>query len=157
MDWSNNVNTAIENISAEENKPFENVISTLKTMRKEADVIVVSSVTKDAIETEWKKVGLIDYVDAVFTQEFGSKTESISFVQKQGDYKNEHVLKVGDSPGDLKAAQDNHVFFYPIIANQEEKSWIELRDVYFGKFIAEEFTGVQEELIDKFFNELKEN
>ena len=41
-------------------------------------------------------------------------------------YKQEKCLMVGDAPGDCKAAEENGIFFYPILVNQEQSSWEQL-------------------------------
>lgn len=154
IDWSYNVNDAIEKIPREKNKPFDNVLPTLKEIAKKANIVVISSATEDAIKQEWSKAGLMDYIDAVFTQEFGTKTESIAHAVAQGNYEKHKVIKIGDALGDLQAARDNNVYFYPIIAKKEEQSWINFRDEYFQKFIMGEYNQVQDKLINKFISEL---
>ena len=38
-------------------------------------------------------------------------------------YNKENVLMCGDAPGDLKAAETNEVFYYPILVKKEKDSW----------------------------------
>ena len=46
-------------------------------------------------------------------------------VLKKG-YAPDHVVMVGDAPGDQAAAQKNGVWFYPILVRHEAESWAEL-------------------------------
>ena len=43
---------------------------------------------------------------------------------------------VGDSPGDLAAAEQNQVSFYPILVGKETESWKNLKDSFSQKFIS---------------------
>ena len=42
-------------------------------------------------------------------------------------YSPDHVVMLGDALGDLKAAEANHVHFYPIIPTKEAESWERLQ------------------------------
>ena len=42
-------------------------------------------------------------------------------------YAPDHVLMVGDAPGDCDAAEKNGVWYYPILVRREAESWAELR------------------------------
>ncbi|HHY08197.1 MAG TPA: HAD family hydrolase [Corynebacteriales bacterium] len=154
IDWSYNVNDVIKKIPRKKNESFKNVLPALQEIAKKANIVVVSTATKDAVQTEWTKAGLMGYVDAVFTQEFGSKTESIAHAKAVGNYEDDKMIKIGDAPGDLEAARNNHAYFYPIIAMKEEESWIDFRNEYFEKFINGQYNEVQDQLIDKFLSEL---
>ena len=59
--------------------------------------------------------------------EAGSKAHCIAEMLKFG-YAPDHVLMVGDAPGDCDAAEKNGVWYYPILVNSEQESWIELRE-----------------------------
>ena len=52
----------------------------------------------------------------------GSKAHCISELLKKG-YAKECVLMVGDAPGDLAAAEENGVAFYPVLVRFEKESW----------------------------------
>ena len=150
-EWSLNVNDKIKSIPKEKNKSFNGVYETLKLISEKADVAIVSSANLEAVKEEWTKENLIDFVDVICTQEFGTKKESIEYLLKTGGYEKEHVLKIGDAPGDLKAARDNGVYFYPIIAKEEENSWKNLKETYLDKFFNEEYEEVDKELEEKFY------
>ena len=63
---------------------------------------------------------------------------------------------VGDAPGDLKAARENDVAFYPILPGKEEFSWNRLRTEAFKRLIAGTYQGeYQKQLIEEFEDLLK--
>ena len=60
----------------------------------------------------------------------------------------------GDALGDLQAAKDNGVLFYPIVAGREGESWKRLHDEALGKFLNGDYAGDYEEALLKEFREL---
>ena len=73
-------------------------------------------------------------------------------------YEADHVLMIGDAPGDMKAAKANNALFYPINPGDEPASWKQFHDEGFDKFIDGEYAGAYEEkLIAKFDECLPEN
>ena len=44
---------------------------------------------------------------------------------KKKGYAADHILMVGDAPGDKAAAETNGVWYYPILVRHEEDSWRE--------------------------------
>ena len=93
-------------------------------MRDFADIAIVSSANRDAVEEEWEKFGLMNLVDLVLCQDVGSKAHCIAELKKKG-YADDHILMVGDAPGDKAAAESNGVFYYPILVRHETESWEE--------------------------------
>ena len=71
---------------------------------------------------EWEKFGLLEHTDIVLAQNAGSKAFCISELLKKG-YDNKKVVMCGDAPGDLKAAESNKIYYFPILVKNEEKSW----------------------------------
>ena len=64
---------------------------------------------------------------------------------------------IGDAPGDFKAAQHNNCLFYPILPDQEDKSWKRFFDEGIDKFLNGSFAGdYQQELLDEFVASLPE-
>ena len=62
---------------------------------------------------------------------------------------------IGDAPGDLKAAEKNGVFFYPILVGKEDCSWDRLRTEAISKLMDGSFGGeYQEKLKREFFENL---
>ena len=46
-------------------------------------------------------------------QEYGTKAEHLALAAK-GKYADDHILMIGDAPGDFKAAKSNGVLYFPI-------------------------------------------
>lgn len=122
LKWSENVNEAIKKLPQSEIKPFPLVKEALKLAHEKADVAIVSSANLGAVLDEWEKHGLLEHTDIVLTQNVGSKTFCISELLKKG-YDNKKVVMCGDAPGDLKAAESNKIYYFPILVKNEEKSW----------------------------------
>ena len=91
-----------------------------------ADVAVVSSANPQALEEEWNRYGLMEYVDVLLAQDMGSKSHCIKELLKKG-YESSHALMIGDALGDYEAAEKNGIFFYPILVKNEGDSWEECR------------------------------
>lgn len=124
LNWSYAVNRAIAELPWEVKKAFPGVREGFEAVRSFADIAVVSSANRDAVEEEWMKFGLLDQVDLVLCQDVGSKAHCIAELKKKG-YAEDHILMVGDAPGDKAAAEQNSVFYYPILVRKEVESWIE--------------------------------
>ncbi len=125
LSWSKAVNTKIVDLPEELKVPYDGVREGLAAAHIFADVAVVSSANRDAVEKEWGSHGLLDHVDIVLAQDCGSKAHCISEMLKFG-YSPDKVLMIGDAPGDSDAAEANGVFYYPILVNKESESWQEL-------------------------------
>jgi hydroxymethylpyrimidine pyrophosphatase-like HAD family hydrolase len=122
LKWSENVNSSIKELPESEIKPFPLVKEALKLAHEKADIAIVSSANLGAVLDEWEKHSLLEHTDIVLTQNVGSKAFCISELLKKG-YNKENVLMCGDAPGDLKAAETNEVFYYPILVKKERESW----------------------------------
>lgn len=96
----------------------------LAAAHQAADVAIVSSANREAVEEEWTRCGLLPSVDVLCCQDSGSKAACIAQLKAKG-YDPAHILMVGDAPGDQAAAQKNGVLFYPILARHEAESWAE--------------------------------
>jgi phosphoglycolate phosphatase-like HAD superfamily hydrolase len=116
-----------------------------------ADMIVVSQTPLEALEREWEENGMTPYVNLIAGQEHGTKSEHIHYATEGKGYDSDKILKVGDAPGDYKAAMDNHAFFYPIVPGSEERSWNRLVTEGLNKFFSGTFAGeYQQMLIEEF-------
>ncbi len=51
--------------------------------------------------------------------------------------------------GDLQAAMDNNIYFYPILVNNEVESWKDINPAI-EKFLNGDYDIMQNELISKF-------
>ena len=101
---------------------FPHVVEALEKFAEFADIVIVSATPKEAIIREWEEHDLLKYTKEVCGQEDGSKAACIRKAA-EGKYAPDHVLMIGDALGDHKAASENGVLFYPILPNEEEKSW----------------------------------
>ena len=124
LSWSKKVNAAIDALPESDKKPFPGVAEALVAAHQAADVAIVSSANREAVEEEWTRCGLLPSVDVLCCQDSGSKAACIAQLKAKG-YDPAHILMVGDAPGDQAAAQKNGVLFYPILARHEADSWAE--------------------------------
>lgn len=140
LHWSHEVNKNIVSLTEEMKVPFAGAKEGLAAAHTFADVAVVSSANRDAVDEEWNTHKLYDHVDIVLAQDCGSKTYCIGEMLKFG-YALDHVLMVGDAPGDCDAAAANGVLYYPILVNREEESWTELRETALRYFRIGTYAG----------------
>lgn len=155
LSWSKAVNASVNQLPEEEKRPFEGVKEALALAHEKADVAIVSSANPDAVLEEWERFGLLEYTDIVLAQDAGSKAYCIGELLKAG-YEKDHVLMCGDAPGDLKAAEQNGVFYYPILVRLEKESWDEFRESALGKLLEGSYEGdYQQEKINAFVENLR--
>jgi hypothetical protein len=87
---------------------------------------------------------------AIAGQEMGKKAVHLELAAK-GRYAPDHILMIGDAPGDLKAARAVDALFYPINPGQEEASWQRFYDHAVHRFLAGDYAGSYERnLIEDF-------
>ena len=132
LNWSKAVNAAIVELDEALKIPYDGAKEGLAAAHAFADVAMVSSANRDAVEEEWGKFGLLEHTDIVLAQDVGSKAACIKEMLKFG-YDPKKVVMVGDAPGDCDAAEKNGVHYYPILVNHEKESWDEAIAVAFGK------------------------
>lgn len=125
--WSEAVNKAIGELPEEEVRPFDNVKETISRLHDTCDIAIVSSANYEAVKEEWSRFGILEYIDVLLAQNAGSKKSCIGRLLTWG-YEKEHVMMVGDAPGDMEAAKGNGVFYYPILVGNEAKSWSGLEE-----------------------------
>ena len=130
--WSKAVNAAIVALDETLKVPYAGAAEGLAAAHSFADVAMVSSANRDAVEEEWGKFGLLSHTDIVLAQDIGSKAACIAEMLKFG-YDPEKVLMIGDAPGDRDAAMKNGVHYFPILVNHEKESWDEAISVAFAK------------------------
>lgn len=154
LSWSVKVNARINELSFEQKRPFGGVKEGLSYAHQYADVVIVSSANRQAVEEEWGLYGLLEHVDLVLAQDTGSKTHCIEELVKKG-YDHSHVLMTGDAPGDYEAAKKNEVLFYPILVRRERESWGEFKESAVPKLIEGGYEGAyQEEKLRAFTDNL---
>ena len=132
LNWSKEVNKAIVALDEALKVPYDGAKEGLAAAHAFADVAMVSSANRDAVEEEWGKFGLLEHTDIVLAQDVGSKAACIKEMLKFG-YDLDKVVMIGDAPGDCDAAEKNGVHYYPILVNHEKESWDEAVAVAFGK------------------------
>jgi len=149
LKWSKAVNETVAKI-VRGVPPFPFVRESLEKISNAADAIVVSATPCDALKREWDEHDISKYVRVIAGQEMGTKKEHLAFAAV-GKYKPDHILMVGDAPGDMKAARANNALFYPINPGNEDISWERFYNEAFDKFINGEYAGDYEKsLIDEF-------
>lgn len=132
LSWSKAVNAAIVKLPEELKIPYEGAKEGLAAAHTFADVAMVSSANRDAVEEEWGKFGLLEHTDIVLAQDVGSKAACIAEMLKFG-YDQKNVVMIGDAPGDCDAAEKNGVWYFPILVNHEKASWEEAITTAFDK------------------------
>lgn len=131
--WSNAVNQHIHDYKGDTHT-FESVPESLKKLYQLGKIWIVSSANKEAVQSEWQEHGLIHYVDVLFCQDKGKKEDALAQLLTEG-YTHSEILMIGDSPGDLKAAEVNQVGFYPILVGKEKQSWTRLAEQVASDFV----------------------
>lgn len=152
LSWSKAVNAAIVKLPEELKKPFDGAKEGLAAASEFADVAIVSSANRDAVVEEWTKFKLLDHVDIMLAQDMGSKAHCIAEMLKFG-YDPQKVLMVGDAPGDMDAAAQNGVHYYPILVRHEAESWAHIPDA-FTKLRAGEYDGAEKGYVESFLRNL---
>ena len=153
LSWSKAVNAAIVKLPEELKVPYDGAKEGLAAAHQFADVAMVSSANRDAVEEEWGKFGLLQHTDIVLAQDVGSKAACIKEMLKFG-YDLDKVVMIGAAPGDCDAAEKNGVHYYPILVNHEKESWDEAIAVAFGKLQSGEYAAYGAEMKRKFLQNL---
>jgi len=136
--------------------PFPFLRESLQKLQDHADMIVVSATPVEALTREWKEHNIDQYVRIIAGQEMGKKAEHLMMAAK-GKYADNHILMIGDAPGDLRAARANNARFYPINPGHEEESWQRFYEEVLDIFLAGEYTREYEaKLIEEFDKYLPE-
>ena len=149
--WSLAVNATIKDM-VYGIPPFPYVRESLEYLADKADMIVVSQTPNEALEREWKEHGIDRYVRVIAGQEMGKKEEHLALAIK-GQYAPDHVLMIGDAPGDREAAQKNNTLFFPVNPGHEEASWQLFYEEAMHKFLAGEYAGEYEDRLIAKLNE----
>ncbi len=140
--WSKTVDEAIEDM-VHGVPPFPWVRESLQKMQGKVDLMVVSATPLEALEREWGEHGIAQYMTVIAGQEMGTKKQHLQFAAK-GKYEDNHILLMGDAPGDHEAAKAVDVLFYPINPGSEDQSWKRFHDEALGKFLDGTYEGEYE-------------
>ena len=144
LDWSVAVNQDI----ADNMGPvpyFEGVREALGTLRERADLVVVSLSPHHALQSEWGGAGLDGLVDAIAGFDVGGKPRQIGLAMEQSGVKAERVILIGDAPGDLRAARECGIAFYPTLPGRESECWKQFAAEDFELFRQGGYRGEREE------------
>lgn len=156
LEWSEDVNRMIGEI-VHDVPPFPFVRETLGALKGKADIMVVSATPGEALVREWEEHGLVESVDLIAGQEMGTKKEHLALAAGPERYARDHVLMIGDAPGDQRAAEANHALFYPIVPGAEDESWQRLYEEALPRFFNQTYGGeYQSGLISRFEKVLPE-
>jgi phosphoglycolate phosphatase-like HAD superfamily hydrolase len=153
--WSERVNWSVGEI-VKGIPPFLGVNDCLQRLYGKADVVVVSATPIEALKREWSEHRIAHFARLICGQEQGAKTEHIQETAKH--YPANHVLMIGDAPGDLSAARANGILFYPVIPGEEDASWEAFHHEGIARFLEESYSGDYEaRLIERFEGVLPED
>ena len=153
LSWSKAVNASIVALDESLKVPYNGAKEGLAAAHTFADVAMVSSANRDAVEEEWGKFGLLEYTDIVLAQDIGSKAACIAAMLRFG-YDPDKVVMIGDAPGDCDAAEKNGVHYYPILVNHEKQSWDEAICVAFGKLQSGDYAAYGAQKKQEFLSNL---
>lgn len=123
--------------------PFPGVRESMQKLQGRADMMVVSTTASDALRREWNEHGLAQYMAVIAGQDMGTKKQHLQFAAK-GKYPDDHILMIGDAPGDCEAAHAVNALFYPIEPGAEEMSWQRFHDEASEKFLNGTYAGAYE-------------
>jgi len=140
--WSEGVNASIADM-VHGVPPFPFVRESLQALADNADIIVVSATPGEALRREWAEHDIARYAAVIAGQEMGSKAEHLKLAAA-GKYPADHVLMVGDAPGDLKAARANGFLFFPVSPGAEDASWQLFYEEAMGRFLSGAYAGAYE-------------
>lgn len=150
--WSKTVDEAIEDM-VHGVPPFPCVRESLQKMQGQVDLMVVSATPLEALEREWGEHGIAQYMTVIAGQEMGTKKQHLQFAAK-GKYEDNHILLMGDAPGDRDAAKSSDVLFYPINPGSEDRSWQRFHDEALERFLNGTYEGDYEAALMNEFEKL---
>jgi phosphoglycolate phosphatase-like HAD superfamily hydrolase len=149
LTWSRAINDAVRNVATDV-QPFPFVRESLAKLHGVADVVCISATPHEALEREWRNADLERRVAAIAGQEMGSKRKQLESVAA-GRYPPGQVLMVGDALGDLAAAREAGVLFYPILPARESESWRRFNEVIIDLFLEGRYTTqIESDLVAEF-------
>lgn len=153
IDWSNLTNKKII-LHQDKVKPFAKVKECMLELSKEFKIIIISSANNKAVIHEWEKFGLLPLCDEICTQEMGTKDDCIRKMINK--IRPSDAIMLGDAVGDMEAAKQNNISFYPINPRYENESWSCFLNVYSKNFKEGTYKQKEKDVINKFVTILKE-
>jgi phosphoglycolate phosphatase-like HAD superfamily hydrolase len=140
--WTTGVNASVADM-VHGVPPFPYVRESLEFLANRADLIVVSATPLEALTREWEEHEIARYVRAIAGQEQGKKAQHLRLAAG-AKYPPNHVLMIGDAPGDMAAARANSALFFPINPGYEEASWQRFYQEAMYEFLAGAYAGEYE-------------
>jgi len=150
--WTTGVNSTVSDL-VHNVPPYPFVRESLAALDGKADMIVVSATPIEALTREWEEHDIAQYVRVIAGQEMGKKAVHLELAAR-GKYPSDHILMIGDAPGDMRAAKQNDALFYPINPGHEEESWRRFYEEAMHKFLACEYAGEYESTVIAEFDAL---
>jgi phosphoglycolate phosphatase-like HAD superfamily hydrolase len=152
LEWSKAVNDTIE-ATVHGVPPFPFVRESLQEMQGQIDLMVVSATPVEALTREWGEHGIAQYMTVIAGQEMGTKKQHLQYAAK-GKYPDDHILLIGDAPGDRDAAHAVNTLYYPINPGAEDASWQRFHDEAADKFLNGTYAGAYEAALIAEFEKL---
>jgi phosphoglycolate phosphatase-like HAD superfamily hydrolase len=140
--WTTGVNDTVADM-VHGVPPFPYLRESMAFLEDKADMIVVSATPFEALTREWHEHDIARYVRVIAGQEMGKKALHLKLAAAS-KYPADHILMVGDAPGDMNAARANSALFYPINPGHEEASWQRFYEEAMNRFLALEYAGAYE-------------
>ncbi len=140
LTWSRAVDEAVA-ATVRGVPPFPAVRECLALLHPRADLIVISATPTHALEREWREHDLAHFVRFICGQEYGTKAEILQ-TAAGGKYPRDHILMIGDAPGDQQAAESIGALFYPVSPGDEERAWERLVCDALSRFFTGTYAGV---------------
>ena len=136
--------------------PFPHLRESLQKLAARADMMVVSATPCEALQREWEEHDIARYTKVIAGQEMGKKSEHLALAA-QPNYPGDHILMIGDAPGDMKAARAVGALFFPVNPGREVASWQRFYQEAMDRFLEGTYAGDYEaELIKEFDTYLPE-
>lgn len=155
MAWTKAVNATIADM-VHGIPPFPYVRESLHALQGKADAMVVSATPGEALLREWQEHDIARYARVIAGQEMGTKKVHLALAAK-GKYAADHILMIGDAPGDMEAAKANGALFFPINPGHEDASWERFNKEGMARFFAGTFAGAYEAALITEFEKLLPN
>jgi len=133
------------------------VAESLERLGETADLVLYSDTPREWLEREWQGSELCGGFRLLLGEEEGTKRELVRWLVEQEGYAPRHVLVIGDSLVDYRAAKSAMALFFPILPGQEEASWYAFWTEGLERFLEDRFAGeFEEEWLAKFRSVLEQ-
>ena len=139
LEWSKEVNRMVK-ATVFNLPPISGSLKAMDYLNTYADLVVISNTPIDTLQREWSENNIEKNVLYIGGQETGTKTEMLIAVAIE-KYAQDNILIIGDSPGDLIAAQAVNALFFPILQSKEEESWHNFNSEGCENFLNGVYTG----------------